>query len=512
MATVTAPRAAISAPERAARAPVETGVVIVGSGFAGLGMAIRLRQAGWRDFVVLEQGEDVGGTWRDNTYPGCMCDVPSHLYSFSFAPNADWSCTYPKQAEIWEYLRRCAGRFGVTPHLRFGHQVTSARWDASASRWVVDTNRGAFNARFLVLGVGSLSEPRMPDIAGIDSFRGTLFHSARWRHDHDLSGERVAVVGTGASAIQFIPEVQPRARTLTVFQRTPAWVLPHPNRDLTHAERWVSRRVPGALKTRRFGVYMAREMLALGLTVDPRLMTGLEALARQHLRTQVRDPALRAKLTPQYRIGCKRILISNDFYPAMTRDNVELVTDRIVAVSEHGVRTADGRERPVDTIIVGTGFHVTDMPAAGYVFGRDGRSLGDTWQGSPQAYLGTTIAGFPNLFFLNGPNVGIGHTSLVFMIEGQIDYALDAMLLAHRQGLRSIEVRADVQARYNAAVQRRMRRTVWVTGGCASWYIDRNGRNSTLWPSVTWPFRRRTRRFDARAYVLQRGAPVALTA
>lgn len=512
MATATAPQVGDPPEGPAEPRPRETGVVVVGTGFAGLGMAIRLQQSGWRDFVVLEQAGDIGGTWRDNTYPGCMCDVPSHLYSFSFAPNANWSCTYPKQAEIWEYLRDCARRFGVVPHIRFGHRMLSARWDAASSRWLVETDHGAFAARFLVLGTGSLSDPRMPDVPGLDTFGGTLFHSARWRHDHDLRGERVAVVGTGASSIQLIPQVQPLARTLTVFQRTPAWILPHPNRGLTAAERWISRHVPGALRMRRLGVYMVRELLALGYTVDPRLTAGLERLGRQHLRLQVKDPALRAKLSPRYRMGCKRLLISNDFYPAMTQPNVELVTDRIVAVTPHGVRTADGRERAVDTIIVGTGFHVTDMPVAGFVFGRDGRSLEDSWAGSPEAYLGTTIAGFPNLFFLNGPNVGIGHTSLVFMIEGQIEYALAAMLQARRHGWRALEVRADAQARYNAAVQRRMQRTVWVTGGCQSWYLDRNGRNSTLWPSVTWPFRQRTKRFDAEAYVVERAAPVALTA
>ena len=483
-------------------------VVIVGSGFSGLGMAIRLKQSGRHDFVVLERGGDVGGTWRDNTYPGCQCDVPSHLYSFSFAPNPDWTTTYPRQDEIWEYLRLCARRFGVVPHIRFGHTMTGARWDASVDRWIVDTDRGAFAARFLVLGTGGLSEPRMPDVPGLDAFAGTLFHSARWRHDHDLRNERVAVVGTGASAIQFVPEIQPRVARLSVFQRTAPWVLPHPGRALSARERRLARTLPSTQRVRRLGVYLSREMLALGLTVDPRLTVGLELAARRHLHRQVSDPALREKLTPHYRLGCKRILVANNYYPALTQANVELVTDRLTEVRAHAVVTADGTERPVDTIIVGTGFHVSDMPVAGLLRGRDGRVLADVWDGSPQAYLGSSVAGFPNLFFVTGPNTGLGHTSLVFMIESTLNHILDAIAVVEARGGSRVEVRESAQRAYNLAIQRRMRRSVWTTGGCASWYIDAKGRNSTLWPGFTWPFRQRTRRFDPAAYVID-GAAVA---
>jgi cation diffusion facilitator CzcD-associated flavoprotein CzcO len=293
----------------------ETEILIVGTGFAGLGTAIRLAEQGRSDFTVIERAGDVGGTWRDNTYPGLVCDVPSHLYSFSFAPNPDWSCTYPGQAEILKYLRACADRYGIRRHIRFGTEMLSARWDGGSSRWHVDTTKGTFTAHFLVLGVGSLSAPRMPGVPGLDSFAGTMFHSAQWQHGHDLRGERVAVFGTGASAIQFIPRIQPRVARLVLFQRTPPWVLPHPNRRLTRAERWLARRVPAVLAARRLGVYLTRETMLPGLTVDPRFNGGLEAVARNHLRFQVRDPALRAKLTPRYRIGCKRIVISNDFYP-----------------------------------------------------------------------------------------------------------------------------------------------------------------------------------------------------
>ena len=477
-------------------------ILIVGSGFSGLGMAIRLAQAGRRDFVVLERGGDVGGTWRDNTYPGCTCDVPSSLYSFSFAQNPDWSRTYPHQAEILRYLQRCADRFGIRPHLRLNTEVTGARWDAAAQRWVVRTTGGEFRARFLVLGTGGLSDPRLPEIPGIDSFQGTLFHSASWRHDHDLRGERVAVIGTGASAIQFIPKIQPLASRLTVFQRTPAWVLPHPGRPLLRAERWLSRRAPGTHAARRLGVYLNHELLVLGFTVDRRFNALLELAGRQHLRLHVRDAALRAKLTPRYRLGCKRLLISNDFYPALTQPNVELVTEHITEVREHSVVTADGRTHSVDTIIAGTGFHVSDPPFARCMTGRDGRTLADEWAGSPHAYRGTTVAGFPNAFYLFGPNTAIGHTSVVYMIEGQIAYVLDALQTARRERIGVVEVRADAQAAFQAEMQRRTVGTVWTSGGCSSYYLDAQGRNFALWPGFTQPFRRRMRRFDPAAYRL----------
>ena len=486
--------------------------VIVGTGFAGLGMAIRLKQAGVEDFVVLERSGDVGGTWRDNTYPGCMCDVPSHLYSFSFARKSDWTCTYPRQAEIWEYLRQCAGRFGVLPHVRFHHELTGAMWDEARGRWSITTSRDDMSARFLILGTGPLSEPRLPDVPGRDSFAGTMFHSARWQHEHDLTGERVAVVGTGASSIQFIPEIQPKVSRLTVFQRTAPWVMPHRNRDLNGVDRWLSHHLPFTQQMRRLGIYLGREMLVYGFTVDPRVMGLVERAGRRHLRRQVADPLMREKLTPHYRLGCKRILISNNYYPALTAPNVELVTEHLAEIRPHSVVTSDGVEREVDTIIAGTGFHVTDMPVATRITGREGVSLATLWDGSPQAYLGTSVAGYPNLFFLTGPNTGLGHTSLVFMIESQISYVLDALRASRSRAGGAVEVRSEVLEAYNANIQRRMQRTVWVTGGCASWYIDAKGRNSTLWPGLTFPFRQRTARFDPAAYVFRRPAAGAAAA
>jgi len=474
-------------------------VVIIGAGFSGLGMAIRLQQRGMPDFVVLERAGDVGGTWRANTYPGCQCDVPSHLYSFSFAPNPDWSRTYSPQPEIWDYLRDCARRFDILPHCRFGHEVTEARWDAAAGRWQVETAGGAFTADVLVAAMGILTEPVTPSIPGIDTFAGTLFHSTHWDHGHNLDGERVAVIGTGASAIQLVPEIQPRVRRLSVFQRTAPWILPHLGREVRPWAHRIYRAAPVVQQLMRAWIYWTRELFVLPF-LKPKPGSTPERVARHHLAAQVADSELRRRLTPDYQIGCKRILISNDYYPALQQSNAELVTDAIVEIRSHSVVTADGAEREVDTIILGTGFRVTETPFASRIRGRDGRLLAQVWDGSPEAYRGTTVAGFPNLFLLLGPNTGLGHTSVVLMIEAQIGYVLDAIRLIRREGGVLIEVRPQAQVAFNAEIQARLGPTVWNTGGCRSWYLDRNGRNSTLWPGDTRRFVRLMRRFDPAAY------------
>ena len=475
-------------------------VVVIGSGFAGLGMAIRLKEAGIHDFVILERAGEVGGTWRDNTYPGAACDVPSHLYSFSFAPNPDWSSSFSPQSEIQDYLRRCADDFGVRPHLRFGAEVRHARWDEPTARWQVETTQGRYDAQFLVSATGALSDPSLPDLPGLERFAGTAFHSARWRHDHDLTGERVAVIGTGASAIQFVPQIQPKVGQLAVFQRTPPWIVPRWDRWFTRPERWMFRHLPVTQRLARTGIYWSREAYVFGFAFDPRLMKAAEVVARAHLRRQVPDPGLRARLTPDYTIGCKRILISNDYLPALSRPNVDLVTSGIAEVREHSIVTADGVERPVDTIIFGTGFHVTDIPVASRLAGRGGVLLAEHWRDGMHAHRGTTTAGFPNLFVLVGPNTGLGHTSQVFMIESQIAYVVDALRQAGARGAATVEVRPEAEAAWNAQVQEDMAGTVWTSGNCASWYLDASGRNTTLWPSFTWRFRRETRRFDPAAY------------
>jgi cation diffusion facilitator CzcD-associated flavoprotein CzcO len=481
--------------------PSHVRVAIIGTGFAGLGMAIRMKQAGMHDFVVLERAEDVGGTWRDNTYPGCQCDIPSNLYSFSFAQNPEWSRTFPVQPEIWEYLRRCADDFEVTPHVRFRAEVQSAAWDDDEAVWRLETPRGTLEADVMISGMGGLSEPSIPRVSGLDSFEGPAFHSATWNHDLDLRGKRVAVVGTGASAIQFVPKIQPDVEKLYLLQRTPPWIVPHNDRAVTGVEKRVYSRFPALQNAVRSAIYWARELLVPGFAWDKRFLKLPEAIARRHLRDQVDDPELRAKLTPDYAIGCKRIIISNDYYPALAQPNVEVLTGGVSEIRPHSVVSGNGEEeREVDAIIFGTGFLVTDMPVAARVRGRDGKLLDELWQGSPQAYLGSAIAGFPNFFMLTGPNTGLGHNSMVYMIESHIQYVLDALRTMDRHGIDVVEVRSDKQENYNAAIQRRMKRTVWTTGGCASWYIDANGRNTTLWPGFTWRFRQLTRRFDVSAY------------
>jgi cation diffusion facilitator CzcD-associated flavoprotein CzcO len=487
-------------------------VAIVGSGFSGLGMAIRLKQEGIDDFVVLERADALGGTWRENTYPGCACDVPSNLYSFSFAPNAEWTQTFSPQPEIWAYLRRVSRQYRIDPHIRYGHEVTAARWDAEAELWRIETSAAELTADMLVAAPGPLSDPRLPEIDGIESFAGKIFHSARWDSEHVLDGERVAVIGTGASSIQLVPRIAGQVGRLHVFQRTAPWVVPHRNRPTKGWERMLYRAFPPAQRLVRGVVYCARELFVLPL-MHPRKGSPPERVALRHLREQVPDPELRERLTPRYRIGCKRILISDEYYPALARPNVEVVTDAISAFTPRGIVTADGLERELDTVILGTGFHVTDMPVAQWIYGGDGRSLAEVWDGSAQAYLGAAVAGFPNLFLLVGPNTGLGHNSIVFMIESQLHYLMECLRFMSRQGLDIVEVREPVQRGYNEELQRRLQGTVWTSGGCESWYLDEHGRNTTIWPGSTWPYRRRLARFEPGDFELHRrrapGQPAA---
>ncbi|TVZ05921.1 NAD(P)/FAD-dependent oxidoreductase [Trebonia kvetii] len=479
-------------------------VAIIGSGFGGIGMAVSLMRAGITDVVLLERAADLGGTWRDNSYPGAACDVPSHLYSFSFAPNPDWSRSFSPQPEIWKYLRRVAAEERVTGKVRFGEEVTSARWDPAARLWRVETTRSTLTARFLVSAAGPLSDPMIPDLPGLDTFAGTVFHSATWDHDYDLTGRNVAVIGTGASAIQFVPRIQPLVGQLTVFQRTPAWIMPRHDRQISRLERWLFRHLPPTQQIARAAIYCGREAYALGFVKNPAILHTAEAMALRHLQRQVADPDLLARLTPSYRMGCKRILLSNDYYPTLTQPNVSLVTEGIKEIREKSVLTSDGIAHHVDTLIFGTGFHVTDFPLARRIFGPDGVSLASRWSATPAqtAFRGTTTVGFPNLFVLTGPNTGLGHTSQVFMIEAQIRYVRGALIHARRLEADRIEVRPEAQAAYDRMVQRKMRKTVWVTGGCKSWYLDAEGRNVTLWPDFTWIYAWQARRFDPSNYDL----------
>ena len=484
-----------------ARAVREVRVAIVGSGFAGLGMAIALKRRGETDFLLLERADDVGGTWRDNTYPGAACDVQSNLYSFSFAQNPDWGRSYSEQPEIQAYLQATADRFDVRRHCVFGADVTAARWDDAAQRWLVSTAAGEYRAQVLVSAAGALADPTYPDIPGLDSFAGTVMHSARWDAGHDLTGERVAVIGTGASAIQVVPAIQPVVGSIAVYQRTAAWVVPRTDHPVQPWMRRLYRLVPGLQRTIRAALYLVREFLVIGLAKNRRFLGPVGKLAKAHLHRQVRDPKLRRALTPDYTIGCKRILISNDYFPAVAAPNAELVTAGIREIRPHSIVTEDGVERPTDTIVLATGFHVTDLPIAEKIHGRDGRSLAQVWEHGMVTNRSAAVAGFPNMFLLVGPNVGVGHTSMVYMIESQVAYVDDALKTMDAEGLAVLETTPEAQEAWRSLIAEKSKGTVWLAGGCASWYLDEHGHNTTLWPDFTFRFRKLTRKLDRENYV-----------
>ncbi|MGP0029747.1 MAG: flavin-containing monooxygenase [Acidimicrobiales bacterium] len=491
-------------------------VIVVGAGFSGIGMAIRMRQMGIDDFVVLDRGNDLGGTWRDNAYPGAACDVPSNLYSYSFELNPDWSRSFPPQGEIWDYLRRCADHHDVAGHLRFGHDVDEARWDEAAHRWTVRTRSGqAYTAPVLIWATGSLSEPSIPTFPGLGDFRGKVFHSARWEHGYDLRGKRVCVVGTGASAVQFVPRIQPVVRHLTVHQRTPPFVFPRHDRPVAARRKIAYRTFPALQRLSRLRIYLTFESL-LAVFVGPaggRQRTGRQRTVRQrtvrqraggHLARQVADESLRATLTPDYEIGCKRVLLSDDFYPSLTQPNVEVVDVPVASFTAHHVVGEDGVARAADVVIMGTGFAAAVPPYARHIVGRAGRRLSEVWdEHGVEAYVGSTVHGFPNLFLMIGPNATLAHNSMIYMIESHINYIASALRFLARPGVGVVEVKPAVQRRYNERLQHRMEQSVWVTGGCHSWYLDDRGRNTTLWPDHTWKFRRVTRRFHPAEYAVR---------
>ncbi|GAA4849645.1 NAD(P)/FAD-dependent oxidoreductase [Saccharopolyspora rosea] len=478
----------------------QTKVIIVGTGFSGLGMAIRLKEAGIDDFVVLEKADGLGGTWRDNTYPGCACDVPSLMYSFSFEQNPSWSRMFAEQQEISDYLEHCADKYRVREHIHYGVEFTGAEFDEQTRTWRVSTADGTeYVGQALVSGVGALHIPSYPELPGLERFEGEVFHSAEWNHDYDLDDKRVAVVGTGASAIQFVPRVAERVRRLHLFQRTPPWIQPKPDRPIPRRVRAWFRRVPLLQRLARAAIYWVLE-LRFAAVFNRRAGKLAEWLAKRNIRKTIKDPRVREAVTPDYAIGCKRILLSSDYYPALNRSNVDLVTSGVAEVRENSVVTGDGQEHPVDAIIFGTGFHVTDAFDHLDIIGRDGRKLRDAWREGMEAYLGITVSGFPNLFFLLGPNTGLGHNSVVFMIESQINYVLSCLRPLCRGDIGYLDVRQSVQDAFNAEIQGNLDDAVWSAGGCRSWYLDQNGVNRTLWPGFTWQYWLRTRKADPRDY------------
>ncbi|MFJ8924391.1 flavin-containing monooxygenase [Streptomyces sp. NPDC102415] len=477
-------------------------VAVIGSGFGGLGAAVRLRREGITDFLVLERAAAVGGTWRDNSYPGCACDVPSHLYSFSFAPNPDWPRTFSGQQHIRAYLEHVADTFGLRPHIRLNHEVTVMRWDNDELHWVIEAANGStVTADAVVSATGPLSDPKLPDIPGLAEFPGKVFHSAQWDHDYDLSGKRVAVIGTGASAIQIVPEIQPKAGRLTLFQRTPPWVMPRMDRAISGVEKWLHRTLPFTATARRGLLWGIRELQVGAFTKHPDQLGLVEKIAKSNMARAIKDPALRAKLTPSYRIGCKRILLSNAYYPALAQPNVDVIDSGLSEVRGSTLVGSDGTETEADVIILGTGFHVTDMPIASRVVGADGITLAESWKGGMQALRGATAAGFPNWMTIIGPNTGLGNSSMILMIESQLNYMADYLRQLDVLGGRvALDARPSAVGDWNRRVQERMKRTVWNTGGCTSWYLDADGRNTTVWPGTTAEFRRATRSVDLGDY------------
>jgi cation diffusion facilitator CzcD-associated flavoprotein CzcO len=481
--------------------PTHVNVFVVGAGFGGLATAIKLAESGENDFLVIERGDEVGGTWRDNTYPGAACDVPSHLYSFSFALNPDWSRSFSPQPEIQAYLRKVSAESGVLDRFRFGVDFESAAWDADAAVWRIETSSGPTSADVLVSAAGALSDPKLPDIEGFESFAGDVFHSAEWKHDYDLTGKRVGIIGTGASSIQIVPTIAPDVAHLDVYQRTAPWGMPRRDRAFSALERFAFRNGPGAQRLARALVYLGREATVPAFIRHPAIFAIARPQALANLRKGIKDPELREKVTPHFAFGCKRVLISNDYYPALARDNVDVVTEGIARITENSVVTNDGTKREIDVLVVATGFLATEQPIAGQVKGKHGQTLSDAWaEKGIEAYKGSTVSGFPNLFFGLGPNTGLGHSSMVYMIESQVAYAVDAIRTMKRHDLAEVEPLASAQEQWNADLQRRIQNTVWNRGGCQSWYLDAHGRNVTLWPRSTYKFRRLTSKFDLGSY------------
>lgn len=476
-------------------------VLIVGAGFAGIGLAIRLLQEGIQGFTIVEATGDVGGVWRDNTYPGAACDVMSHLYSFSFEPWPGWTRQFARQREIYEYLRRCFDKYGLRRFTRFNARVVSAAFDEPSGTWEARLeDGGALRARVVVSGVGTFGRPQVPEIPGLDTFPGPTLHSAHWDHAAPLAGKRVAVVGTGASAIQVVPELAGVASRLTVFQRTPAWIPEKPDRAIGPLERALYELVPAAQRLHREKIYWVNELVgATAFIHAPRLRRLGERVALRNLRKHVKDPALREKLTPKYEMGCKRVLPSNTFYPALARPDVELVAEGLASVRGSTLVGSAGTARDVDAVVFCTGFQIVDEPAPFALLGLNGADLRARWAEEARAYLGTTVPGFPNLFIITGPNTGLGHNSMVFMMEAQFAYILDALRAMRARGLRWVDVREDALADFVDEMDRRAMGTTW-RSGCKSWYLNRAGKSVGLWPGYTFEYQRRTARFDIARY------------
>lgn len=476
-------------------------VIVIGAGISGVGLGVRLLEDGIDDFMICERNDSVGGTWFEHTYPGCACDIPTHLYSYSFERNPKWSRLFPRQEEILDYVRSTAVKRGVMPHIRFGCEMTHSSWDEEADGWRVETTDGEFTCDLLISAIGATAEPDEPDIPGLEEFMGHRFHSARWDHDHDLAGERVAVIGTGPAAAQFVPRIQPKVGELVVFQRTPPWVLPHPDRPVPGAERLLYRLLPPVQDAQRNLIFALLETAGVGFRTQNGLVGLIERLGRAHLRRQVADPGLRAKLEPHYRFGCKRPILSNSYYPALAAGNARVVAAGIVSVNGNVIVTDDGDRHQVDTIISAVGYRYSRSLLVNRITGADGRTLGDAWDRSPRAYLGSAVPGFPNMFILLGPN-SIAINSVIFSVEAQISYVMSAIKTMDKRSAGRIEVRQEALESYIAWADAASEGTVWKEGGCQSYYLDDRGRQFAIYPGFASAYRRRTRKLDPDAYEL----------
>lgn len=483
--------------------------LVIGAGFAGLGAAVKLREAGVEDVVVLERADRVGGTWRDNTYPGVACDIPSLLYSFDFAQNPGWTRTYAPGSEICAHLERLADERGLRPLIRFGTEVTGLSFDADAGVWDVATTAGDYRARTVIAASGPLADASLPDIRGVDSFRGSKILSARWDHSADLAGKDVAVIGTGASAVQIVPELVKTAASVKVFQRTPGWVMPRLDAPIPRPARAAFAKVPGLQRAARTGLFLGHEVMATGLVWDSPVTTAVQQVARAHLRRQVKDPWLRRQLTPDFRAGCKRMLMSSDWYPALQRPNCKLITWPIAAISPDGIRTSEGIEHRVDAIVFATGYDVHLDGPPYEVTGLDGRRLADDWSGHAHAYKSVSTSGYPNLFFTTGPNSGPGHNSLLVYLQAQLDYAVRAVRLVLDRDLRYLDVRPEAEAAHNERLQRRLARTTWMSG-CSSWYLTADGHNASMYPGFASQYIAQMRRLRTADHVLAERVPAEM--
>ena len=476
-------------------------VAIIGTGFGGLCMAIQLKKAGIKSFIIFEKTDQIGGTWRDNTYPGAACDVPSHLYSFSFESKHDWTRKYSEQKEIFDYLQHCAQKYEILPHIRFNTEVENVTFDENLGLWQFSSTRGEeFSAKVFVSACGQLNRPAYPKIPGLDDFQGVQFHSARWNHKYDLTQKRVAVIGTGASAIQFVPQVAKKVKELTLFQRTPAWVVSKPDRAYLPIEKTLFK-IPLLQKLHRGQIYWWNEIRFLSFQQNSLPNKLFQWVAERHIEENIKDPQLRATLTPKDPLGCKRILISNDYLASLTQSNVKVVTDDISEVEPDGVMSSKGNFYPVDAIIYGTGFQSTDFLAPIKIHGRNGQELNQAWREGAEAYLGITVTGFPNLFILYGPNTNLGHNSIIYMIESQVKYIMSCIKTLREKNLRFLDVKSEPQRTYNNEIQRRLKTSVWAAG-CTNWYTNASGKNTNNWPSFTFEYYWRTYKINLSDYEL----------